>query len=1116
MGPAGDTLTPNRDSLMAPKRFSLLLWLATAPLLAWTATGVPELAPGAPPVERQLPPGETHTYRFEAQAGRHLLVTAEQQGADLVLEAGTIAVDSLEDRRGPVSLLWTAAAGPVEIKVGSQDRDGAPGSYTLRLEELPDATAADRRRLEAERAMTEAGRIVLQPSKAWREALGPYARALPVWRELGDRRQEARTLSGLAGIHRTLDELVPALDHYLQALALWRQLGERSSEADTLDRIGLCRAKMGRHRKALEAFEAALALQRGLGDRYGEAVTLGNAGYALLSQGETREALPRFEAALALLRDLGETGLEASVLQNVGGAWDRLGEPQRAVEHYTRALGLLRARGERRVEAGLLANLAVAWRGLGELGKSLAHHEQALALFREMGDRRGEARTLNNLGHVYDRLGEPRRALVWYGQSLALRREVGDRLGEAITLNNLGRAHERLGERDPALGYYRQALALSREIGDRHEETTSLGLLGRAYAGAGDTARALDHLGQAVAGSRALGNRRGLATVLHRVGLVHAARGDAGQALASLTEALELHRALADRAGQAETLHALARVERRRGRLAEARTQADEALGLVESVRTKLGSPDLRASYLASQRGLFELSIDLRMEMERREPGRGHARAALEMSERARARSLLELLQEAGTDAFAGIDPELRERERSLRNRLNAKATYQLELLSGASTAGQRTAAERELAALLAEVDQVEAEIRRRSPRYAALTQPQPLDTAAIQRLLDPETLLLEYALGDERSHLWAVDAGSVAAFELPGRQEIERAAREVYRQLRTLDVRPTPEEAEAAAAASRELSRMLLGPVADRLAHLPGDRRLVVVADGALQYIPFAALPVPGAPGAGEPLLVRHEVVHLPSASVLAVQRRDLAARPAAPGVVAVLADPVFQARDPRFTAAPASALIAAAERGAPAAPLTFDRLPATRREAESIAALAPAGKALTALDFRASRRTALSGDLGRYRIVHFATHGVINAETPELSGLVLSLFDERGEPQDGFLGLRDIYGLDLGADLVVLSGCETALGREVRGEGLAGLTRGFMYAGAARVMASLWRVEDRATAELMTRFYRSLLADGLRPAAALRAAQLAVRAERRWRDPYHWAPFVLQGDWN
>ncbi|HVR96375.1 MAG TPA: CHAT domain-containing tetratricopeptide repeat protein [Thermoanaerobaculia bacterium] len=1106
---------------MLAKRFSVLLWLATAPLLAWTAAGVPaapsgesDLAPGAP-IEREIAPGEAHVYRFAAQAGRHLLITAGQDGADLTLKAGEEgAVDSLDDRQGPVSLLWSAeTAGPVRLEVRARPRAGAPGRYTLRLEELPAATAADRRRLEAERAMTEAGRVLLQPPTTWQPALAAYERALPVWRQLGDRRQEARTLAALAGVRRTLDEIAPAHDLYLQVLALWRQLGERAFEADTLDRIGLCRARLGRYGEALEAFEAALALERGEGDRYAEALTLGNVGYTLLLQGEARDALPRFEQALALVRDLGETEREAAVLQNMGGAWDRLGEPQRAIEHYTRALALLRARGERRDEARVLNNLAVAWRNFGEPGKALEHYEQALAIIRELGDHLWEARTLNNLGYTYYSLGEPRRAVTLYEQTLGLRRQAGDRLGEAITLNNLGRAHERLGETDEALALYQQALALSREIGDRQEEATSLGLLGRVYAAAGDSARALESLDRSAAGLLAAGNRRGLASSLQQIGEIHTARGDFERAAASLGEALELRRALADRAGEAETLYALARLERRRGRLDEAWARAGEALGLVESLRIKLGSPDLRASYLASQRRLYELSIGLRMDMERREPGRGHAREALAMSERARARSLLELLQEAGTAAFAGVDPVLRERERSLRNRLNAKATYQLELLSGASTAGQREAAERDLAGLLAEVDQVEAEIRRRSPRYAALTQPQPLDAAGVQRLLDPGTLLLEYALGDERSYLWAVDPESVAAFELPGRQEIESAVREVYRGLRTLDVRPSREEAEADAAAGRTLSRLLLGPVADRL----GEKRLVIVADAALQYIPFAALPAPGTADPGEPLLVRHEIVHLPSASVLAVQRRELAARPAAAGVVAVLADPVFQARDPRLGTAQATpaAVIAAAERGgAPA--LAFDRLPATRREAEAIAALAPAGQALTALDFRASRRTALSGDLGRYRIVHFATHGVINAETPELSGLVLSLFDERGVPQEGFLGLRDIYGLDLGADLVVLSGCETALGREVRGEGLSGLTRGFMYAGAARVMASLWRVEDRATSELMSRFYRALLAEGHRPAAALREAQLAVRAERRWRDPYYWAPFVLQGDWN
>jgi CHAT domain-containing protein len=192
-----------------------------------------------------------------------------------------------------------------------------------------------------------------------------------------------------------------------------------------------------------------------------------------------------------------------------------------------------------------------------------------------------------------------------------------------------------------------------------------------------------------------------------------------------------------------------------------------------------------------------------------------------------------------------------------------------------------------------------------------------------------------------------------------------------------------------------------------------------------------------------------------------------------------------------------------------------SFVRLRFSRQEAEAIAAFAPEKNRLTALDFVASYETAQSADLSQYRIVHFATHGLLNSQRPELSGIVLSLVDERGRAQDGFLRLHEIYNLKLNADLVVLSACQTALGKEVRGEGLMGLTRGFMYAGAPRVVASLWRVDDRATAELMKRFYRGMLKDGLPAAAALRAAQVSMLKEIRWSAPYYWAAFTLQGDW-
>jgi CHAT domain-containing protein len=252
-------------------------------------------------------------------------------------------------------------------------------------------------------------------------------------------------------------------------------------------------------------------------------------------------------------------------------------------------------------------------------------------------------------------------------------------------------------------------------------------------------------------------------------------------------------------------------------------------------------------------------------------------------------------------------------------------------------------------------------------------------------------------------------------------------------------------------------------------------------------------------------------EVVYLPSAKTLALQRQRLERRPPAPKWAAVFADPVFSSSDGRLAGSGNKRQDGKSGSLQP----QWARLAFTRREAQEIARLAPPGQVWTALDLAASREAALSGQLRLYRIVHFGTHGVADTSNPELSGLVLSLFDAAGRPREGFLGLSDIYELDLAADLVVLSGCGTALGKEVRGEGLMGLTRGFLFAGVPRVVGSLWPVQDRTTAELMSRFYRAMWQGGLTPVAALREAQRSLRREPRYRDAFSWAGFVLQGDW-
>jgi CHAT domain-containing protein len=330
--------------------------------------------------------------------------------------------------------------------------------------------------------------------------------------------------------------------------------------------------------------------------------------------------------------------------------------------------------------------------------------------------------------------------------------------------------------------------------------------------------------------------------------------------------------------------------------------------------------------------------------------------------------------------------------------------------------------------------------------------------------------------------------------------------------------------------AAAAGLSRMLLGPVAGQL----GEKRLMIVADGMLHYIPFGALPDPnrleGSDGDWRPLVVEHEIVNLPSASTLAALRRELAGRKPAARMLAVLADPVFTKDDERIRAGASRAepqtakpdplnesdarILATIAGGSPGA-FRIKRLPFTRQEAEQILPLVPSGAGMKALDFEANRATAMSDQLSQYRYVHFATHGLADSERPELSTIVLSLFDEQGKPQDGFLRAHEVYNLNLPAEMVVLSACETGLGKLTRGEGLVSLTRGFMYAGAARVVVSLWSVNDRATAELMVKFYRRALVEGERPAAALRAAQVEMWRDKRREAPYYWAAFTLQGEW-
>jgi len=920
----------------------------------------------------------------------------------------------------------------------------------------------------------------------------------------------------------TAESLRKAVVKYEEALSLWRSGKDQAGEAETLTSAAQVYNSLGDKQRALDYFQLAVSLWKSLGDEKGQAKAISGVVEVYYALGDHRQALEYLNQALFLQQSLKDPGGEATTLKDIGVIHFALGDPQKALQYYQQALPMLRAAGDRGGEASALNNIGAAFRVMGEPQLALAYYKQALALQRAVGASRGTALMLTNIGALYYRLGDAQQALDYYDQALPLRREAGDRAGQAITLTNMGAAHISLGDPQRALEYLGQALSLAQGGQSHPEEAQALTVLAAASSTLGNKQQAIEYLHRALALWRAIGERQGESSALIRMGRVYREQGSPRLALKYLEEALQLARDSGDTGSEAVALADLARVEHDLGDLDRALNRIETALDLVETLRARIRVADLRVSFLASRYSDYEFYIDLLMRLHERQPSAGYDALAFEASERARGRNLLEVISAARADIRQGVDPPSLERQRSLQRQINAKERLRMQL-AGGNQIEKSAEVERELRALLAEYQEAQAQMLIHSPRYAALTDPAPLKLKEIQRRsLDRDTLLLEYALGEERSFLWAVTPTSLRAYTLPRRAEIEAAALRAYGRMTRSNQRRYRVSSEKAAA---ELSRMTLGPVAAELA----QKRLVIVSDGALQYVPFGALPNPDAAGAGaarrRPLIVDHEVVSLPSASVLATMRREMGERRPATRTVAVFSDPVFQPDDPRVkraglnggktngdeSKAESDLVRSAGETGL----TSFERLIHTRKEAEAIVALTPPEQGFKALDFAASRATVMNAGLDQYRIVHFATHGLLNSRRPELSGIVLSLVDEEGRSQEGFLRAHEIYNLKLNAELVVLSACSTALGKEIKGEGLAGLTRGFMYAGTPRVIASLWNVRDEATAELMKRLYRNMLTGKLSPAVAIREAQVSMWREPRWAAPYYWAGFTLQGEW-
>ncbi len=809
--------------------------------------------------------------------------------------------------------------------------------------------------------------------------------------------------------------------------------------------------------------------------------------------------------------DMREPGLQARLALLQAEAARGRGDFEQASEILGAAYELLGEQGTPRLRARLYRFESRVLRGQAQVQNALERLQRAHAVYAEVGDVDGEIAVQHAIGEIYWQLGNEARATRTLHEALALARRSGNVRQLARVLTAVGRA---TGDERMLV----EAAEHAEELGDERQRGWAKLTLAQLQHEQGRLDEAESAVTVAIRCARDRYAPLGVESRLQRTRLLlrrHAkqlAEGEEQRAAEHLAradawarDALEVARPTRD-ATLIMQVHAMyGRILRLKGNPEDALRFFAEAAADLEHARRSLDSTDTRATLYAQNRFVFSNLIDLATEL-------GREAEALQWSETSKARAFLDMLAEAEANVRTGIDPELLSEERALLSELSAVQETRMSLLELGEDAQNRLAAlESEARALEQRFDELKERIRRASPAYHALHYPEPATLEEIQAHLGDRQMLLAYSLGETRSHLFAVTPEGLHWEALPGEAFIAR----LVRYQRDLMISGSPLVLEELARHSAALGRLLLGDVAELLQHYP---EVVIAPDGILHYLPFEALAVnePAEPPqtfADLPYLVLSldEVVYVPSSTVFVelqrrTQREERNEGEADPFLLA-LGDPVFAGETDGGDVDPAASETA-----------LFPRLPFTKPEVEEIHALAeskhPGANELLVRE--AATEEALKENVASARYVHLATHGVLDEVAPSTSGLALADPQRFGEGnEDGFLYLAEIFNLELSAELVVLSACQTGLGRMVTGEGVEGMTRAFLYAGAPRVVVSLWAVDDDSTARLMPRFYEAYWAgeQQARPARALVEAKRDLIERETHAAPMFWAPFVATG---
>jgi CHAT domain-containing protein len=1092
------------------------------PLEVGQTVSIEMYADQSPEFSAHLETGKAYLFRVEEGGFEIKVEVREPTGKSQTFDFPTYRDYPTHRDERELLLIEADESGQYIFTVSTEDYTGAIGHPHITVSPIDPGNSL----IQAYRLMNEAASLYARSD--WKAALDKLLEVEPLLAERSAAALLGRCLMGIAILYywEGSDYYVKGLAYFERTEMAYRESGEEllatsalqlqasirvdmAYEIEKTPSLGLAPEAVALFDEAIALFKRVLAVQRDHRKRFEAAATLNLIGYAYWMMGDYDHAIEYYTFAAAEYRELEEWDALPWPLNNVAVIDFDRGYLVSARDSFQENLDSLPAHVAVSQRAFWLDNLGSAYLELGQLDKALKSFSSALEMHRQAADEAHEVDSIQGIGDTYLAFGENELGMEYLEAALPLFRKHSFGPGLVSLLNSLGRQYLELGKHDEALAAHREAEEAA--VNPRNRAYTLL-YLSDALAATGKPEKALELLNDAAQIAQNMDLRMLQAEVLQTQGeaLHSAARyRDALEAFHSANTSFE---ELGLAIEQSQTLHGMARSLASLSEPEASAQYAVRAIAAVENHRAGLSTPQLRAFFMARRQEYYIHLIGTLAELQKSAPPGDytHLLKALNYSERSRARSLADLINET---TQMGATNSRNEEKDALHNAL-AEARYRLQGRTRQKLSeNELNATRQQLSEIENRLNLLEIELRESNQAYANLVDPTILGAEEIQNMLNPERALLQYALGRERGFAFLVTNESVQSWPLPGKAAIERDARILYEQLR---IPPRSREDQ------NRLNKLIAAFAETVLPPAAALRQsqLLVVADGVLQYLPFSLLLATNGEWETDRSQNPFEVVNVPSMSVLAGQRKNGGERNQPSRTIAIFADPVFSTEDRRVSGTPVSgsgidAAIVSRQLSTLVEPRDLKRLPATAYEAETIAGLVNPDQRSVQTGFDANREFLLTANLADFRIVHFATHGKIDSRYPALSWLAFSQIDQNGMEQNGLIRLYDIYNLDLNAELVTMSACDTALGREISGEGLTGLVQGFMYSGARSVLASLWQVPDRATAELMRHFYRYLFQQEQKPAEALRNAQLALSSNPRWRHPYFWSAFVLQGDW-